>query len=102
MLLNLAIQVPTWPNIDKWMDLVDTYSARDPTNDEDVVNAFAGTTPIFNSVFHKGILWGMPEMFFLIIACSGNLVMLFGEGWLAASLLTSIFPAGHGLDGKAK
>ena len=55
---------PSWPDIDKWADYVSEFNKRRLTYDEDVVDAFLGTTSIFNSNFSGGILWGIPEMFF--------------------------------------
>ena len=61
---SMQAQNATWPNLDEWDRLVCQFNKRKLTYDEDVLHAFAGVTSTFNSGFHGGILWGIPELFF--------------------------------------
>ena len=55
---------PPWPDLNMWGELVEQFNRRNLTFDDDVMNASAGLTSIFDSRFSGGILWGIPEMFF--------------------------------------
>ena len=59
-----AARTPRWPDIARWEALVEKFNTRKLTFDEDVMDASAGLTSIFESCFSGGILWGIPEMFF--------------------------------------
>ena len=59
-----AARSPTWPDLDRWADLVEKFNARKLTFDEAVMDAFAGLRSIFDGQFSGGILWGIPEMYF--------------------------------------
>ena len=59
-----AARTPTWPDIARWGELVEQFNTRKLTFDEDVMDASAGLTSMFDSHFSGGILWGLPEMFF--------------------------------------
>ncbi len=61
---HLAARKPAWPDLERWADMVEDYNKRKLTFDRDVIDAFAGTSSVFNSCFSGGILWGIPEMFF--------------------------------------
>ena len=62
--LGLAAQIPRWPDLKRWADLVGQFNQRKLTFDKDVVDAFLGAISAFNCRFSSGILWGIPEMFF--------------------------------------
>ena len=59
-----AARSPSWPDLDRWTELVENFNTRKLTFDEDVMDASAGLTSIFDGRFSGGILWGIPEMFF--------------------------------------
>lgn len=60
---HLVASIPTWPDLDRWADMVEEFNKRKLTFDEDVVNAFSGAASVFNNWFSGGMLWGIPEMF---------------------------------------
>ena len=62
--LGLAAQIPRWPDLSRWADLVGQFNQRKLTFDTDVIDAFSGATSAFNSQFSSGILWGLPEIYF--------------------------------------
>jgi hypothetical protein len=56
--------LPELPNLGRWGNIVETFSTRSLTYEEDSVNAFAGATEIMSATFPGGILHGLPELFF--------------------------------------
>ena len=62
--LGLAAQIPRWPDLSRWADLVGQFNQRKLTFDTDIVDAFSGATSAFNRQFSSGILWGIPEIYF--------------------------------------
>lgn len=60
---HFAARKLTWPDLETWADYIFEFNKRKLTYDEDVVDAFSGVSSVFNSRF-RGILWGIPEMFF--------------------------------------
>ena len=63
-LVPFATRSPTWPDLTRWVTLVEDFNTRKLTFDEDVMDAFAGLRSIFDGQFNGGILWGIPEMYF--------------------------------------
>ena len=59
-----AARTSTWPDLDRWRDMVRVFNKRKLTYDEDVMDSFAGLRSVFDGQFSGGILWGLPEMFF--------------------------------------
>ena len=62
--LGLAAQIPRWPDLYRWADLVGQFNQRKLTFDNDFVDAFLGAISTFNYRFNGGILWAIPDMFF--------------------------------------
>lgn len=54
---------PPWPNLHMYLQLVAAYNNRQLTYDNDILKAFAGITTSLSSVFYKGFLFGLPELF---------------------------------------
>ncbi|KAM0805135.1 heterokaryon incompatibility protein-domain-containing protein [Usnea florida] len=59
-----AARSPTWPDLERWARLVESFNTRKLTFEEDVMDASAGLRSIFDGCFSGGVLWGIPEMFF--------------------------------------
>lgn len=63
-LVPFAVRSPTWPDLNRWAELVEQFNTRKLTFDKDAMDAFAGLRSIFDGQFSGGILWGIPEMYF--------------------------------------
>ncbi|KAL6819535.1 phosphotransferase enzyme family domain-containing protein [Trichoderma sp. SZMC 28015] len=61
---SFICNVPYWPNIDHYIDVVREYVKKNLTFDDDTLDAFAGVTAVLNKSFHPGFHYGLPEVFF--------------------------------------
>ena len=62
--IGMMSLIPKLPSLGRWGMLVQHYSARKLTYEEDAVRAFAGATEIMGSTFPGGLLHGLPVFFF--------------------------------------
>lgn len=56
--------MPGWPDLEYWSDLVESYNTRSLTFESDALDAFAGVAEALTHVFPGGFYCGLPEMFF--------------------------------------
>lgn len=61
---SLICNVPNWPDILHYLELVKAYSQKNLSFDDDILNAFAGVTTVLNQSFQSGFHYGLPEVFF--------------------------------------
>lgn len=61
---SFICNVPNWPNIRHYIDVVREYSRKSLSFDNDILHAFAGVTTVLNQSFHSGFHYGLPEVFF--------------------------------------
>ncbi|KAF3062695.1 hypothetical protein CFAM422_010800 [Trichoderma lentiforme] len=61
---SFVCNVPNWPHIGHYMDVVKEYGVKNLTFDDDILDAFAGVTAVLNKSFHSGFHHGLPEVFF--------------------------------------
>lgn len=54
----------SWPDLEDYGNLVDEYSRRQFTFQQDVLFAFTGITSMLSQSWEGGFLYGLPEMFF--------------------------------------
>ncbi|KAL7913769.1 phosphotransferase enzyme family domain-containing protein [Trichoderma velutinum] len=61
---SFICNVPNWPNIDHYIDVVSEYGQKNLSFDDDVLYAFAGVMTVLTQSFHSGFHYGLPEAFF--------------------------------------
>lgn len=54
----------SWPNLRSYANMVETYSRRELTNQDDVLNAFDAFITVQGRPMKGGIFYGIPELFF--------------------------------------
>ncbi|KAK0758527.1 hypothetical protein N5P37_008926 [Trichoderma harzianum] len=61
---SFICNVPSWPDIVHYIDVVREYSQKRLSFDDDILDAFASGTTVLNQSFHSGFHYGLPEVFF--------------------------------------
>jgi hypothetical protein len=59
-----TLQYATWPDLEENACLVCEYNSKELSFAKDVFNAFLGVMITFGQTFDRGILYGLPEMYF--------------------------------------
>ncbi|KAL6822220.1 phosphotransferase enzyme family domain-containing protein [Trichoderma camerunense] len=62
--ISFVCNVPNWPYIGHYLDVVRDYSRKNLSFDDDTLHAFAGVTTVLKQSFHSGFHYGLPEVFF--------------------------------------
>jgi hypothetical protein len=65
--MGIMTMITPYPSLQRWGNLVEKYSSRAFTHENDFVRAFAGATNVFDPTFPGGFVHGLPR-FFLDIA----------------------------------
>jgi Heterokaryon incompatibility protein (HET) len=58
-----GLQVSSWANFEEYSRIVEGYSERRLTHEEDIWSAFAGIIGALSTVFPVGFIFGLPIMF---------------------------------------
>jgi hypothetical protein len=59
-----ALQYTPWPDLEEYAHLVCEYNSKQLTYVEDAYRAFLGVMVTLGRTFERGMLYGLPEMFF--------------------------------------
>jgi hypothetical protein len=62
--MGMMSLLPQLPSLGRWGNMVERYSGRVFTLENDVNRAFAGATEIMDATFPGGLFQGLPEFFF--------------------------------------
>ncbi|CAA9959514.1 hypothetical protein PTNB85_09847 [Pyrenophora teres f. teres] len=65
--MGMMSLLPRIPSLGRWGMLVENYTSREFTKENDFLNAFAGATEVMGQTFPEGLLHGMPCFFFDIV-----------------------------------
>jgi len=61
---STGLQQSPWPDMDEYSRIVEDYSGRSLTHEEDTFPAFLGVTNALSESFIGGFVYGMPDLFF--------------------------------------
>lgn len=62
--MGLLSQISELPNLSRWGNLIQEFTSRSLTYEQDFEAAFAGATEVIASTFPGGLLHGLPVFFF--------------------------------------